>query len=99
MKKVLNNFTAIILFTVAVSCSNLNNKDDLTRRVRNDINIEFAKRSTESNISYSIVSFGLVQKEGNEYSGILETIENGESFKYEVSVTVDGDSYLWKIIN
>jgi hypothetical protein len=39
-----------------------------------------------------------VDKEGNEYSGILETIEDGESFKYTVQVIYDGDNMTWEII-
>lgn len=93
-KKILILFLLLLVF----SCNNQNFKNNLTEKVRNDINKEFSRRSSESNIKYSFTSFGLVYKKDNEYTGILETIENGEEFKYEVSVTVDGDSYLWKII-
>jgi hypothetical protein len=46
-----------------------------------------------------IESFMLTHKGGNEYSGILETIEDGESFKYTVQVIYDGDNMTWEIVD
>ena len=91
----------IILIIILISlnaCKNGVSKNELASRVESDINLEFSKRATEANKLYTINSFVLVHKGGNEYNGILQTTEEGEEFTYEVNVTTDGDSYLWKII-
>jgi acetylglutamate kinase len=91
----------IILIIILISlnaCRNGVSKNELESRVKSDINLEFSKRATEANKSYTINSFVLVHKGGNEYNGILQTTEDGEEFTYEVNVTTDGDSYLWKIV-
>ena len=93
MKKIV--FSLFICFLA--SCSGVS-KEAFASKVKNDIDVEFSKRSTESGIKYSIDSFDLVHKSGNEYSGILKTTEDGVEFTYQVDVTVDGDSYLWKIV-
>lgn len=95
MKKTIVSFLICLAFC---SCNNSVSKDKLASKVRADINTEFSKRATVNNISYTINSFDLIHKGGNEYSGILKTTEDGKEFNYEVNVTVDGDSYLWKIV-
>ena len=92
----------IILIIILINlnaCRNGVSKKELESRVKSDINVEFSKRAAEANASYTINSFILVHKGGNEYNGILQTTEDGEEFTYEVNVTTDGDSYLWKIVD
>ena len=93
MKKIV--FSLMICFLVA--CSGVS-KEALADKVKNDIDVEFSKRATESGITYTIDNLDLVHKSGNEYSGILKTTEDGAEFTYQVDVTVDGDTYMWKIV-
>jgi hypothetical protein len=90
------NLILVVLF-VTSSCSNVS-KEKLTAQIRSEIDIELAKTAAANDISYTILSFDLIHKSGNEYSGILKTIENSEEFTYQVDVTVDGDSYMWRIV-
>ncbi len=96
MKKI---FVTILICITLYSCGTGVSKNELESRVKSDINVEFSKRAVEANKSYTINSFVLVHKGGNEYNGILQTTEDGEEFTYEVNVTTDGDSYLWKIVD
>lgn len=90
----------ILLITCSFlfSCNGLVSKEKLAEKVKSDINSEFSKKASASGISYSIKSFDLLHKGGKEYSGILKTTEDGEEFTYQVDVSVDGDSYMWKIV-
>ena len=81
-----------------ISCNGGVSKNQLTSKVRHDINVELQKRASNAGINLTINSFGLIHKMGNEYSGILKTTEGGEEYIYQVDVTVDGDSYMWKIV-
>jgi hypothetical protein len=45
-----------------------------------------------------IESLILTHKGGNEYSGILETEEEGIRFTYSVEVIYDGDNFKWEIV-
>jgi hypothetical protein len=96
MKRII---VTILICINLYSCNTGVSKNELESRVKSDINVEFSKRAAEANASYTINSFILVHKGGNEYNGILQTTEDGEEFTYEVNVTTDGDSYLWKIVD
>jgi len=77
----------------ATSCSLSTN--ELAEEVK--INMQEAwKKEGESGIK--IESFLLTYKGGNEYSGILETNEEGEKSKYSVNVVYDGKNFTWKIV-
>ncbi len=89
---------SLIISTLLISCNGGVSKELLTSKVRIDINVELQKRASEAGINLNINSFGLIHKAGNEYSGILKTTEGDEEYTYQVDVTVDGDSYMWKII-
>lgn len=95
MKKLL--FSLLICISI-ISCNGGVSKDQLASKVRNDINVELQKRASSNGTSFSITSFDLLHKEGKEYSGILKTKEGGQEYTYQVDVTVDGDSYMWKIV-
>lgn len=47
----------------------------------------------------SIKDLSLKKTKENNYSGTLETIENGESFSYPVKVVVYGDEFEWEIVD
>ena len=95
MKQLIMSFLICI---VLCSCNSGVSKEKLASKVKAEINTEFSKRATQNNVSYTIDSFGLIHTGGNEYSGVLKTTEGGQEFTYQVNVTVDGDSYMWKIV-
>ena len=70
----------------------------LASLVRRDIFVDFQKRASSAGITSTINSFDLLHKGGQEYSGILKTIEGGEEYTYQVDVTVDTDNIIWKIV-
>jgi hypothetical protein len=86
-----------VLFMLLLSC-NSTNKAKLTEEVKASIENKFDQQATATGTVYEIQSLDLTETEQNNYIGILETIENGESFTYELDVVVDGDSFVWKII-
>lgn len=88
-------FTICVLFLM--SC-NRPNKARLTEEVKASIASKFDQQATETGTVYEIQSLDLTETEKNNYVGILETIENGESFTYELDVVTDGDSFVWKIV-
>ena len=93
-----NILFVLLAITLMCSCNGGTSKDQLAEKVKADIKMEFTKRSSGTGISFSINSLDLIQKGDNEYSGILKTTEAGQEFTYQVDVTVDGDSYMWKIV-
>ena len=92
MKILLVNMFLGILFIIS-SCSL--STDELAEEVKMSMEETWEK---EGITGMKIESFILTHKEGNEYSGILETTEDGESFKYTVQVIYDGDNMNWEII-
>lgn len=88
----------LIISCLFISCDGGVSTDKLASEVKNDINVQLQKRASNAGISLAITSFDLIHKEGKEYSGILKTIEGGEEYTYQVEVTVDGDKYIWKIV-
>ncbi|SEA56412.1 hypothetical protein SAMN05443667_105265 [Flavobacterium gillisiae] len=95
MKKILYS----LLFCISlISCNEGGSKDKLVSKVRSDINVELQKRASSNGISLSINSFDLMHKNGKEYSGVLKTIEGGQEYTYQVDVTADEHSYMWKIV-
>jgi len=89
----------LITLLITTSCNNGVSTSGLTEEVRNDINESFKPQAQSEGIDYQIKDLILVHKGGNEYDGILETIEDGEEFSYEVVVNVDGEGFIWKIVN
>jgi hypothetical protein len=83
---------ASLLISILVSCGT--NTNDLAAEVQKSMEENFANE----NLEIEITSLQLVHKQGNEYSGILETIEDGEKFTYSVEVISDGDTFKWEII-
>ena len=95
IKKILI-LSLIVLFT---SCQNRWTTDGLTEEVRNDISESLISKSKSEGRNYEVKDLTLINKGEGEYDGILETIEDGEEFSYEIVVNVDGSNFIWKIVN
>ena len=89
-------FYVLLLAFVLFSCGGVYT-DELTRRVRNDIETKFEEIAKERDVTYSIDEFYVEPVKDGEYVGHLTTTEAGYEMKYEVQITVDGDQYEWKI--
>lgn len=87
----LNLILISLLISTLVACGP--NTEDLALEVQQSMEENFASE----NLGIEITSFQLVHKQGNEYSGILETIEEGEKFTYSVEVISDGETFKWEI--
>ena len=83
---------AFFFFLVLFSCSN-GSIDQLQQDVLIDIEAKLADRGQDIQVK----SFVLTHVSGNEYVGVLETLENGENFTYNVNVISDGNSFVWEI--
>jgi hypothetical protein len=95
MKVILNNLgKGLIILTVFLFSSCKLSTKELSEEVKKSM-IETWQKEGVTGIQ--IESFMLTHKGGNEYSGLLETNEEGESFKYNVNVTYDGENMQWKI--
>ena len=89
-------FFVLLLSFILFSCGGVD-IDELTRRVRNDIETKFEEIAKERNVAYSIDEFIVEPVKDGEYVGHLTTTEAGTEMKYEVQITVDGDQYEWKM--
>ncbi len=87
------------LILLITSCQNRWTTDGLTEEVRNDIGETLKSKSKSEGRNYEIKDLTLINKGEGEYDGILETIEDGEEFSYEIVVNVDGANFIWKIVN
>ena len=84
---------SILFLFVFSSCNNNANINQLQSDVLNDIKAKIENQGEDIEVK----SFVLTHLSGNEYVGILETIENGQDFKYNVNVVSDGNSFVWEI--
>lgn len=91
--QVLSKGVFILMLFFATSCSLSTN--ELAEEVKISINEMF---KNEGVTGIKIESFLLTHKGGNEYTGLLETNEDGEKFKYTVQVIYDGENYQWEIL-
>ena len=94
MKKNILTVSVYILLLFFVSCKL--SKDDLTEEVKSSME-ETWKKEGLSDIK--IEDFTLTHVKGNEYSGLLEFIKEGEHFKSSVKVLYDGESMQWEILD
>lgn len=44
-----------------------------------------------------VLDVDLIRSQGNRYEGIVEINEYGEIYQYDLSVTTDGDEFIWQI--
>jgi hypothetical protein len=86
-----------LLVLCLISC-NRPNKTKLTEEVKESITSKFEQQAAATGTVFEIQSLNLTETKTNNYIGILETIENDETFTYELDIIVDGDSFVWKII-
>ena len=97
MKKFNPILMLLALTFFLISCGSSWDKEELTKEVKKDIFKELDKKAKEQGISFELIDLVLVEKEKNKYEGILTTLEDGKKFSYEVDVTTDGESFIWKI--
>ena len=96
MKKFMSNLLKIIVISVSFILSSCSlSTDELAKKVESNMKETWA---SEGITGIEIKSFILTHKSGNEYSGLLETIEDDESFKYSVDVIYDGNYFQWEIV-
>lgn len=96
MRKALYNLTLFTMVLALIGCGK--STEEIEADVKLDMTTELQKRADEADITLVVESFDLLHKEGKEYSGILKTVEDGTEYTYQVDVTVDGDNYMWKIV-
>jgi hypothetical protein len=91
MKKILK-FLFLTLILVFAACSSRG-----IEQLRNDVLKSIEDKTASEGDGIEIVSFTLTHVNGNEYVGVLETLENGEAFSYPVNVVSDGSTFVWEI--
>ncbi len=85
-------FLFLILIVVISSCSSRG-----IEQLRNDVLKSIEDKIASEGGGMEIVSFTLTHVNGNEYVGVLETLENGEDFSYPVNVISDGKTFVWEV--
>ncbi|MFN5331885.1 MAG: hypothetical protein ACK5BR_07635 [Bacteroidota bacterium] len=96
MKSPLKKLALLLILCLTVSLSSCKlSTEELAKEVQVSMEETWDK---EGVTGISIQSFTLTHKSGNEYSGILETLEDGESMKYTVEVIYDGENMQWEIV-
>lgn len=80
------------LLVFLVSC-----KSGGIEQLRSDVLRSIEDKIQSEGGGLEIESFTLTHVGGNEYVGVLETIENGQSYTYPVSVISDGTTFVWEI--
>lgn len=90
-------FTSPILFIAFLFSACSMSTDQLATEVQQNIKESWE----EANIfdEFKIKDLLLANKSGNEYSGILEFDAEGESFKVDIEVIYDGDTFKWNIVD
>lgn len=76
---------------ITPSCNSYST-DDLENDVKASLNLE------KGDPNITIQEVNLINTSGdNTYEGFVNTIENGESIQYNITVVVDGDEFIWEI--
>tara|TARA_Y100000589_G_scaffold162041_1_gene153965 strand:- start:31181 stop:31669 length:489 start_codon:yes stop_codon:yes gene_type:complete len=72
-----------------------------TNQLAKEVQQNIKESWEEANIfdEFKITDLLLANKSGNEYSGILEFDAEGESFKVDIEVIYDGDTFKWNIVD
>jgi hypothetical protein len=89
MLKSRNMLVTLVAAAIATACSV--STEDLAAEVQQDM------EETLSDQGIKIKSFHLTKRGGNEYKGILETIEPHGEFTYSVEVIYDGKMFSWEV--
>jgi len=103
-KEMNKNWFKFALVLVVLSALTLEacgySKEDLTRDVRASVEESFLKNG------YTVTEFSLVKKSRNEYIGVVKAVEtlyintilkDSTTVTVSLIVTVDGDSFAWKV--
>ena len=87
----------LLIFIMMSSCE-LNTRLSTTE-LAEQVEISMVETWEEQDVQgLEVESLILVHKSGNEYSGVLKTIEDGENYSYTVSVVYDGEYFSWEIL-
>lgn len=80
-----------IVFFALISCSNIVTERDVLR----DISANIRQNYNDSDMK--AVSFEMEHISGNNYTGVLQTIEEGAVYYYDVDVVIEGGMFMWEI--
>jgi hypothetical protein len=80
-------FAVLTLFACSLST------EELADNVKENMKEQFTPKGI------TVKSLMLSKKAGNEYTGILETIEPNGAFTYAVEVIYDGNTFTWQVKN
>ena len=87
-----NSILILFLTLMLFSCNTGN-----VEKLRNKILVSIKQKIEAEGGGIEIVSFILTHVDGNEYAGVLETMEDGDLYSYTVNVISDGKSFEWEI--
>ena len=88
----------LLIFIMMSSCE-LNTRLSTTE-LAEQVEISMVETWEEQDVQgLEVESLILVHKSGNEYSGVLKTIEDEEEYSYTVSVVYDGEYFSWEILD
>uniref|UniRef100_UPI00404A870B hypothetical protein n=1 Tax=Flavobacterium sp. TaxID=239 RepID=UPI00404A870B len=90
MKRVIFLFVTLLL--VLNSCQNGG-----IEQLRRDVLKSIEEKIQSEGGGIDVVSFTLTHVNGNEYVGVVETMENGTAYTYPVNVIFDGKTFVWEI--
>lgn len=91
MKNLLLKACTLVLLLTLFACSSGYPKDQLERDVLQSIKLENKDESIQ------VLSVSLVKTMDNKYEGFLDTNEDGEPIRYNLTVIVDGDEFIWEV--
>ncbi len=66
-------------------------------QLRRDVLKSIEEKIQSEGGGIEVVSFTLTHLNGNEYVGVLQTMENGTAYTYPVNVVFDGKTFVWEI--
>lgn len=95
MRAVILAATLIFIAGLSTACNSGASTEELASKVRADIEQKWASQPELT--SARIKSFSLVHKGGQQYRGLLEADQDGESVTVAVDVTYDGNTFMWEI--
>lgn len=84
------NLSIVLATLIALSGCSLST-EELAKEVQSSMEVKFAPEGIR------IESLHLSHKGGNEYRGVLETVEPDGEFTYSVEVIFDGKTITWEI--
>ena len=95
MKATIKIFLLIFIMTISCDMNTRLSTTELAEQVQVSMLETWEDQEIEG---LEVKSLILVHKSDNEYSGVLNTIEDEEARTYTVSVIYDGEYFSWEII-